>query len=235
MVDLFPEKIIARLKAKFPGDFEALNHVERVALALAACEGTVNHSRLRSVTTEHPVDLSKTLQHLTHKGMLESTGGRRAIYHLTGEEIATPEDVFGPPAPISAISSPNLGSSSPNLTSNPPNLGPLRNPEGCLLSAQLTRPMIDDLATLSPGLRMELDTIAAEPRIKNKLKREILTGVILQLCTGRFVMLRCLAELVNRQPETLRDQYLGKLVRERKLALAFPTKPTHEQQAYTTA
>jgi ATP-dependent DNA helicase RecG len=242
MVDLFPEKIIARLKAKFPGAFEALSHLERVALALAACEGTVNHARLRSVTTEHPVDLSKTLQHLTQKGMLESTGGRRAIYHLTGEEIATPEDVFGPPAPILSISSPNLGSSSPNLGSSSPNLGlsspnleTQRNADGCLLSAQLPLPMINDLAALSQDLRTELENIATEPRIKNKVNREILTGVILQLCTGRFVMLRCLAELVNRQPETLRDQYLGKLVRERKLALAFPTKPTHEQQAYTTA
>ncbi len=48
-------------------------------------------------------------------------------------------------------------------------------------------------------------------------------------------MLRTLAELVQRKPETLRDQYLTKLVRERKLTLAFPKTPTHERQAYTTA
>ena len=33
----------------------------------------------------------------------------------------------------------------------------------------------------------------------------------------------------------LRDQYLTKLVRERKLTLAFPKTPTHEQQAYAAA
>ena len=64
------------------------------------------------------------------------------------------------------------------------------------------------------------------------MDREILIAVILQLSAKQFVTLRCLATLVNRKPETLRDQYLTKLVRERKLALAFPTTPTHERQAY---
>jgi hypothetical protein len=62
--------------------------------------------------------------------------------------------------------------------------------------------------------------------------REVLTAVVLKLCANHFVTLRCLAALVNRKPETLRDQYLTKLVRERKLTLAFPTSPTHERQAY---
>ena len=37
----------------------------------------VNHARLRDAITEHPVDLSKNLEHLTQAGLLESTGGRR--------------------------------------------------------------------------------------------------------------------------------------------------------------
>jgi ATP-dependent DNA helicase RecG len=64
------------------------------ALALAASEGTVNHARLRALTTEHPFDLSKTLQHLTQAGFLESTGGRGAVYYLPGEPIPTPDDVL---------------------------------------------------------------------------------------------------------------------------------------------
>ena len=211
----------------FGTGFEHLNHVERVALALAASEGTVNHARLRAVTTEHPVDLSKTLQHLTQAGMLESTGGRGAVYHLPGEAIPTPDDVFGPPARFSAPSSPNLSGSSPNLGEN-------RDADGCLVSDQLALPVIDDLGALSARLRGALETLAAEPRAKGKVDRAILIQVILQLCEGRFVMLRSLAELVQRKPETLRDQYLSKLVRERKLTLAFPKTPTHERQAYTT-
>ena len=228
MVDLFPEEVMAGLKGRFGAGFERLNHVERVALALAASEGTVNHARLRAVTTEHPVDLSKTLQHLTQAGMLESTGGRGAVYHLPGEAIPTPDDVFGPSARISVPSSPNLSTSTPNLREN-------RDADGCLVSDQLALPVIDDLNALSPRLRGALQGLAAEPRTKGKVDRAVLIQVILQLCEGRFVMLRSLAELVQRKPDTLRDQYLSKLVRERKLRLAFPTTPTHERQAYTTS
>ena len=194
----------------------------------AASEKVITHARLRAVTTEHPVDLSKTLQHLTQVGMLESTGGRGAIYHLPGEPIPTPDDVFGPATRIAVSSSPNLNPSSPNL-------GEKRNADGCLIADQLLLPVIDDLNTLSWVLRGQLETIADEPRTKNKVNREILTAVILQLCSHHFVTLRCLAALVNRKPETLRDQYLTKLVRERKLTLAFPTTPTHERQAYCSS
>ena len=225
MIDLFPEQVMAGLKARFGMRFETLSHVERVALALAASEGTVNHARLRAVTTEHPVDLSKTLQHLTQTGMLESTGGRGAVYHLSGEAIPTPDDVFGPPARISVPSSPNLGSSSPNL-------GEKRDGNGCLIADSLALPIIDDIAALAPALRGSLEAIALEPRSKGKVDREVLIAVVLRLCARHFVTLRCLALLVNRKPETLRDQYLTKLVRERKLILAFPTTPTHERQAY---
>lgn len=235
MIDLFPEEVMKGLKARFGAAFDRLNHVERVALALAGSEGTVNHARLRAITTEHPVDLSKTLQHLTQIGMLESTGGRGAVYHLPGETIPTPEDVFGPPSRISLPSSPNLAPSSPNLVATSPNLTEARDADGCLVSAQLPKPVIDDLSKLAPIFRGNLEKQAIEPRTKGKIDREVLIRVLTGLCAGRFVTLACLAELVQRKPETLREQYLTRLVRERKLALAFPTTPTHERQAYTTA
>lgn len=225
MIDLFPEQVMAGLKARFGMQFETLSHLERVALALAASEGTVNHARLRAVTTEHSVDLSKTLQHLTQTGMLESTGGRGAVYHLSGEAIPTPEDVFGSPGRISASSSPNLNGTSPNLADS-------RDANGCLIADSLALPIIDDITALTPALRGTLEKIAVEPRSKGKVDREVLIAVVLQLCARHFVTLRCLALLVNRKPATLRDQYLTKLVRERKLTLAFPTTPTHERQAY---
>lgn len=108
----------------------------------------------------------------------------------------------------------------------------MRGADGCLLSDQLALPVIDDLTSLSPRLRFTLEAVASELRAKRKVDREVLIGVVLQLCKDRFVTLRCLAELVHRKPEALRDQYLAKLVRDRKLALAFPTTPTHERQAY---
>lgn len=44
MTDLFPTVVMAGLKTRFGERFEGLSYVERVALALAASEGTVNHA-----------------------------------------------------------------------------------------------------------------------------------------------------------------------------------------------
>jgi ribosomal 50S subunit-associated protein YjgA (DUF615 family) len=64
--------------------------------------------------------------------------------------------------------------------------------------------------------------------------RQVLIDVMRQLCEGRFVTQRCLAELVHRKPGTLRDQNLKTLVRQRQLNLAFSKTPNHKRQAYTT-
>ncbi|MBF0503426.1 MAG: putative DNA binding domain-containing protein [Candidatus Riflebacteria bacterium] len=235
MIDLFPENVIAGLKARFGELFDTLSHTERVALALAAEEGTVNHARLKVLTTEHPVDLSRALQHLTQNRMLESSGGRGAIYYLPGDAIPTPEDVFGLPSRNTGSSSPNLELSSPNLDSSSPNLDEKRDADGCLLAHRLAAPVIDDLNALSPALRSRLEGMAIETRTKARVERKTLITILLRLCSQHFITLRSLAGLVDRKPETLREQYLTKLVRERKLLLAFPTTPTHERQAYHTS
>lgn len=217
--------------------FDALNNRQKVSANL------LNDASVREIviegktilSTEHPVDLSKTLQHLTHDGMLESTGGRGAIYHLPGETIPTPDDVFGSPPRISVPSSSNLDLSSSNLDLSSSNLDNKRDANGCLMADQLPLTIIDNLTVLSPDLLTGLETIATIPRAKGKVERDVLITIILQLCAKHFVTLRCLASLVHRKPETLRNQYLTPLVRERKLTLAFPTTPTHERQAYCTS
>jgi len=119
--------------------------------------------RSRTVTSEHSVDLSKMLQHLVSLDMLQSTGGRGAVYHLPGEELPRPEDVFGVPVQFGSTSfgSAQFGSSSPHLDpssshlkssslyldGSSPNLGS-RDADGCLLSAHLNLPIIDNLAAL---------------------------------------------------------------------------------------
>ena len=133
---------------------------------------------------------------------------------------------------LNAGSSPNLPGSSVNLDPRSPTSPEARDAEGCLLTDQLALPVIDDLSLLVLPLRARLEALAAEPRAKGKVDREVLIQVMLTLCNRRFVTLRCLAELVSRQPHTLRSQYLTRLVKDRKLSLAFPTTPTHERQAY---
>lgn len=240
MVDLLPTELIAGLRKAFGAAFDGLGHQERLTLAAAASEKTVTHARVRELTALHPIDASRLLQSLVKGGFLEAHNpGRGAVYCLPGAAIPVPEEVFGSdaiPLPENRPgSSPNLGASSPNLGISPPDLAGTRDENGCLLTDQLALPVIDDLSHLSPSFRTDLDITAWEPQTKGKVPREVLIEVLLALCSQRFVTLRCLAELVNRRPDTLREQYLGKLVRERKLLLAFPTTPTHERQAYCAA
>ena len=249
MIDLFPQRIIDTLRRLFGPRFDRLSHIERVALALAATEGTVTHARLRTVTTEHPVDLSKTLQHLVQEHLLTSTGGRGAIYHLHGVDLPTPDEVFGPAPGISGTSSPDLTASSPDLTTSSPDLtasspdltatsanpGQRRDQSGCLVSDALFLPIIDNLERLEPHFRTALEHIAAIPRKKKKVSRDVMVATLLALCARHYVTLRCLAALVARNPDSLRDSYLSGLVKEKKLELAFPTTPNHERQAYCAA
>ena len=59
--------------------------------------------------------------------------------------------------------------------------------------------------------------------------------VLLELLSDQFITLHCLAELVNRKPETLRGQYLSQMVRAGELTIAFPRTPSDPRQAYTRA
>lgn len=249
MIDLFPAWVMDMLRGIFGPRFDRLSHVERVALAVATAEGTVTHARLRAVTTEHPVDLSKTLQHLVQEEFLSSTGGRGAVYHLHGIAPPTPDEVFGPirqihagASPDSVPSSPDLGPSSPDSAPSSPDLVPsspdpadLRDDDGCLETELLVLPVIDDLTRLDTNFRSRLEAAAALPRRKKALGEKDMVEAILQVCAHHYVTLRCLAELVARKPKHLRDTYLSRLVREKVLVLAFPTTPNHERQAYCAA
>lgn len=246
MIDLFPEQVMQGLRSKFGVRFDTLAYDERVALALAASEGTVNHARLATISSSHAVDLSRTLQRLTQLGMLESSGGRGAVYHLPGQDLPTPDEVFGPHLTrlpeISTIvvrssqemrsSSSDLGASSSDLGLSSSGSSFQRDGDGYLLAGQLSLPVIDDLTALSSEVKARLEAIAQEPRSKKKIDHAAMERVLLNMCTGHYVTLQCLAKLVNRKPDSLRNEYLSPMVRSRTLSLAFPTTPTHERQAY---
>jgi ATP-dependent DNA helicase RecG len=108
---------------------------------------------------------------------------------------------------------PNLKSSTPNLDSSTPNLGSS--------TPNLTR-------------TAELLVIAAPVRDSGKASAAIVRNAILQLCEGRYLALRELASLLGRKPDTVRDRYLGPLVKEGLLELKYPATPQHPDQAYRT-
>lgn len=237
MIDLFPPELVDRMRERFGAVYDTLPHLERVALAIAAVEGTVTHQRLCALGNDHPADATHRLRHLVEGGFLEQTGSSRgAVYHLKGMAIPGPEDVFGSPnmdpdSPNLDPSSPNLGASSPNLGVSSPNLA--RNADGLIVTDTHALPFADDISQLAPPYRLHLETIAAEPRKKKKIPQETMTRILEELCTGHFITISCLAALVQRDSETLRGQYLAKMVRSGSLEIAFPRTPNDPRQAYT--
>ncbi len=239
MIDLFPQELIDELEAKFGEHYTALPHPERVALAIAAVENTVTHQRLCSLGGGHPADASRCLKALVAKGFLAQTGSSRgAVYHISGTDIPGPEDVFDSPAITK--NSPNLAPNSPNLTESSPNLDlnsqkTELDEKGRLIADSHQLPFVVDLDTLSKDYLDELIELAAEPRLKRKIPRETMKQVLVTLATEHYITISCLAKLVDRDPETLRGQYLSQMVKDQALNIAFPRTPNDPRQAYTKA
>ncbi|HEX5364789.1 MAG TPA: hypothetical protein VFW59_11015, partial [Gallionella sp.] len=189
--------------------------------------------------TEHTHDLTLAFQRLVRLGVLESSGhGKGTVYHLPGQNLPTPDQAFGesdvisgaPGASSESSSGHNDMSSGHNerLQSNSS-----RHDDGHLLVKGLNKPLIDNLKLLPEALRQELMSVAEEARTKPRLAPDEMTAILIRLCENAYLTQQVLAELVNRKPEALRKNILKPLVDKGLLALAFPTVPTHPQQAYT--
>jgi ATP-dependent DNA helicase RecG len=255
MADLLPEPVFQLLKNRFGSQFEELDYTGRLVMATAVMEHVVSHNRLLEICGAHPHDLSQLLARLVKQGLLESEGKSRGmVYFLPGERLPTPDQVFVGPAFSSAelgivgsssehlaSSSEHLALSSEHLTSSSEHLATGtdevldsggRDTLGRMLSAHLDAPIVDDLERLEPGFLAALKAQAEEPCQKAKLGRSRMEDVILLLCQGQFMTLSVLSQLVCRSPDGLRQQYLSPMVKAGRIALAFPTTPTHERQAY---
>ncbi len=259
MLDLLPETVVAQLRVALGERFDGASALERMILATAAIEGVVNHPRMAAICGQHPYDLSMALARLERDGLLKSQGHHRAkVYHLPGAAPVSPEQVFtagvssvldaGSSVYNEASSVPNVPSSALNVSSPGPSeatagmeaegvraeAGPRRDADGCLLSPHLDAPIVDGLAALSPALRQELELRASLPRRRERLNPDEMKAVILAVCRGRYLRLNVLAELVNRNPDSLRRNHLDELVKTHRIRRAFPATPTHEMQSYRT-
>jgi len=232
MVDLLPGVVVTALRKAFGVKFDALGQNERLTLAAAASERVVTHARVREMTGLHPFDLTRMLQNLVRDGFLEAHNpGRGAVYCLPGAALPKPEEVFGDGSAQSVPASAHLTGSSAHLTGDAAS-DDHRDANGRLLTGQLDAPVIDSLKKLVPAFREKLEELAAEPRTKGKLPVETMKAVVLAVCSGHYMTLSCLAELVNRDSDAFRQQYLKPLAKDGKLRLAFPTAPSHAKQAY---
>jgi ATP-dependent DNA helicase RecG len=129
-------------------------------------------------------------------------------------------------------SSGDLVENSGDLAASSGDLAEQRDSEGCLMTHHLEAPAVDDLDALNIVFRARLENFAAEPRTKRKLSQEAMQKAILAVYCDRYLTLNALAQLVQRDRDTLRKQHLNGMIKTQKLKLAFPATPNHPQQAY---
>ena len=95
--------------------------------------------------------------------------------------------------------------------------------------------MSHKLEDLPPKVLTQLKVIAAPAQPSTRLPPEETRKIILQLCDGRYFTVSDLAQLMNRNPNSLRNRFLTPMVDEGLLDRKYPTEPNRPDQAYTRA
>jgi hypothetical protein len=255
---LIPQHVLDDLHQRFGETFDQIDDFEQVIVATAAIEGWVNHERACQLTTRHSREVTLTLPRLESKNFLVAGGEQKSKYYtLPGVSVMTPEEVFSLGAVMSSThnegslaynelrSTHNEGSSTyneqgsthneENYTYNAENAQPASRDEyGRLLNRFIDKPYIDDVDNLTEAFRDSLFTLAAVPRERLRLgDKELMKSVILNVCQGQYISVAALGQILSRNPNALRQQYLKSLVEKGKLQLAFPQYKNDPKQGYS--
>ncbi len=85
------------------------------------------------------------------------------------------------------------------------------------------------------SIHEKLLCVAASARRQKRLSPQEMERILLELCQGKWLTRNQIAELVDRNPESLRQRFLNPMVAHGLLRLRYPDKPNRTDQAYTVA
>ena len=88
-ISLYPTELVASLKIRVGAEFERLDSLERLIVATAELEQSINHSRIMDLTDSHPADVSMALQNLVRGGFLIATGVRRGKTYAPADNLSS--------------------------------------------------------------------------------------------------------------------------------------------------
>ena len=229
MSSLVPEQAVAELEGHLGSRFRALPELARLALITTCTEGSVNHARLREISTVHPADITKMLAGLVRDGLLVSDGaGRGMVYFLPWQKQCAIL-LFDAGDQLREADSPVI---SPELSAITPELSAI-TPELSAITPELTGPHLDWSALL-PELQTMLVEMALPVSKRTRVPPSVLQETVLRLCGGRYLGLRVLAKVLQRDPDDLRKRTLIPMVKAGALKTAFAAL-NDPRQAYAAA
>ena len=237
MINLIPAEAMDRLRDQFGTRLDGLNPDQRLILATAATEHQVTHPRIMSLCDLHPTDLSRLFALLVQDGFLEQSGRTRAtVYRLPGSEPPRFQQEFGSSGLIfDDRRRPGKGSDLLSKGSEWPPESMDLNSEPLAQGRRSNAAQGDPLAELTHKEQKQLESIADLVRAHHKVAPETIKTVILALCMNRYLTIRTLARLLDRNETYLRQRILNPLVRSHLLTRAYPLAPNDPRQAYCTS
>jgi ATP-dependent DNA helicase RecG len=224
MLSLLPQSAFDELEAKFGEQFKRLPELERLVLAVASCDGVINHTRVKELSTDHSTDISKTLAKLVKEQFLQPEGvGRGMVYRLPWQKKIDLSlfDVDVLPVELGAIPT--------ELEVKPTELGAIPTE---LIAANVTKPQVYqswDEIPLSEQVR--LMSIAESMRAKSRVEPLVLQSVVFELCQHQYLSRRILALLLGRNSADLWQRTLKPMLEAKQLKPAHITV-NHPKQAY---
>jgi len=210
MVSLIPDGSSIKLRQLFGDNWDRLVSEERLALAIADTEGDVSNVRLQEVSDKHPADLTKRLQNLVKRGFLVSDGRRRWSRY----KLPSSPEAFDFKGESGALA----GSLHKESSTHKDSIHKEDSSHKGLTQNETT----------------QLKLIAASALERKRLPPEQLKKIILELCRERFLTMREIASLINRNESAVRSRFLRVMVREGLMELRFPNKVNAPNQAYRT-
>ncbi|OKH52450.1 transcriptional regulator [Calothrix sp. HK-06] len=210
MVSLIPENVEKELKEIVGDNYSELTELDRVILVLAHQFGEICNSDIQVFSREHPRDIGECLKRLVNKGWLERSGhGRGTHYALINREL---------PDLLSLVpSSEHYKKSSEHYEESSEHYE--ESPEHYEESSEHYK---------------RLQAIAIPVRQTGRTSKELVEQVILELCSEHYLQLRTLAQLLGREPDSIRNHYINPMIERGLLETRYPGQPSHPQQAYKT-
>ena len=209
LISLLSEETVTALEARFGARYRSLPETQQMALATVAAEGRVSHARLKTMVLDHPRDITAALASLCREGFLESAGLARGKYYFFPGESASEEE----PLLFDAVA----GSSEQKEVSSEHSAGSSEH------------------SARSSERWLRLLEIGKKVRESKRAPREVIEETILALCSGTYLTLRELRDLLGRSGDSLRVHYLNQLGKQGRIKLRFPESQNHPNQAYTAA
>ena len=205
LISMIPEEVEKELRTIIGDAYDSLSEDDRLILVMAHRMDEVGNEDIQQYSRTHPRDIGERLKYLVYQGWLDRSGhGRGTRYRLKGRSHT--DELPGLPGRI-APDSEHLEESSEHLPVSSEHLRKDSEQYAALL--ELARPV----------------------REKHKADKSLVIHVILELCAGRYLELRTLAEFLDRKPDSIRNHYIAPLIKNGYLETRFP-EPNHPQQAY---